>query len=441
MRYDIIYIGGGLNYAGAIVAAKAGKKVLLIERDLQRLGGTCLHSGCIPSKYLLHYAQTQLDLRDAAFRVHKDRLKMEQLHTTIDAVLERATSAIARQLEYAKVTVVEGEGRIVAPYTVEAASKRYRGAQIVIGTGSRPIVPEGCTYDGKRVITSDEALRLEELPATLMILGAGAIGLEFASFFAANATQVSLFLRHDTLLHYAHPEISRALMRTLEEIGVRFITDTPIDRIYIEGETVVAEAAAKRWKFDRALIATGRAPATEAVMTDEIALNRGIVTDAHFETTLPDHYAIGDCNGKLQLAHAARAEVLYVTRRLLGMHPKPVRIERIPKFIHTLPMSYAQVGWTRQTLHKRGIDFSESLFRLSSLTLSGVYGATGGMVVLYADREGFLLGGEILAPNAEELIAIVSVALAGEMDRETMMEAIFAHPTFSEGVGRALAHL
>ena len=441
MRYDIIYIGGGLNYAGAVIAARAGKKVLLIERDLKMLGGTCLHKGCIPSKYLLHFAQTQLDLRHDVFRVHKDRLKMDRVHTEIDGVLSRATKAITKQLAYAKVEVVEGEGIVTAPHIVEAAGKRYEGAHIIIGTGSVPFIPEGYKYDGKRVITSDEALRLEELPASVGIIGSGAIGLEFASFFAANGVEVTLFLRHDTILPRSHPLLSSALMKKLEQIGVKFVTNAQISEVVPKKEAAEVVTSKQKYRFDYVLVATGRRPDTGAVATPEIKITKGIETDAHFETTLPGHYAIGDCNGKLQLAHAARAEALYVTGRILGQNPDIVTMEQIPKFINTLPLSFAEAGLTKFELESRGIDYNESLFRLSSLSLSEAYDAGEGMIILYSDSEHFIVGAELLAPNAAELIGIVTTALSAQMDRDTFLKTVFAHPTFSEGFDRAAMRL
>ncbi len=441
MKYDIIYIGGGLNYEGAILAAKAGKRVLLIERDLKMLGGTCLHRGCIPSKYLLHFAQTRLDLRRNVFRIHKNRLKMDRALAEIEGVLAKATEAIKKQLVYAKVEVVEGEGVVTAPHIVEAAGRRFEGEHIVLGIGSAPFVPEGFEYDGRRVITSDEALRLDTLPESIGIVGGGAIGLEFASFFAANDTNVTLFLRHDTILPKSHPLLSSALMKKLREIGVKFVTDAKISGVKSEKEYAEVTTLSQRYRFDRLLVATGRKPLTDAVATPEITLGKGIETDSRFETTLPAHYAIGDCNGKLQLAHAARAEVRYVTRRILGENPKIVTMEQIPKFINTLPMGFAEVGLTKRELEDRGIDYKESFFALSALTLSGAYDALEGMVILYADSENFIVGAELLAPNAAELIGIAATALSGQLDRDTFLETVFAHPTFSEGFDHAAMRL
>jgi dihydrolipoamide dehydrogenase len=190
------------------------------------------------------------------------------------------------------------------------------------------------------------------------------------------------------------------------------------------------------------LVAIGRRANTDAVVTEKIAIgSRGIETDIHFETTLADHYAVGDCNGKLQLAHAARVEVLYVVRRILGKDPDRIELDRVVKFIHTLPSSYAQVGKIRSALEREGKRYHESIVPLKGLPFAHSHDADLGVMAVYSDEEGFIIGGEILASNAEELVGIIAMAIAGEMDATLAKQTILAHPTFSESLEKSFLRL
>ncbi len=437
--YDIIFIGGGLNYAGAVTAAKTGLKVALVEKSLSELGGVCLHRGCIPSKMFLHHAETIRQSRHAVFTGSLS-LDMPKLQEEKRQIIQNATGAITRQCT--RVDLIEGKGKVAAPHRVTVGDKVLEGEKIVIGTGSSPVIPDGIAYDGKSIITSDEVLDMQSLPEKIAIYGDGAIGLEMASFFAATGVETTLVSRHDIDLKGGHPLLVEAMKKQLESMGIAHLTNHPVTQAKptARGVHVTFEDGSSKY-FETFLVATGRRPNTDVVATDAIEVNRGIVTDAHFETTLAHHYAIGDCNGKLQLAHAARAEVLYVVQKILGKNPAPLNLDHVVKFIHTLPMSYATVGATRSMLESRGMVFKESVVPLSHFTLPIFHDAAGGAVVLYADSEGFILGAEILAPNAEELIAPVAMALAGEMDTTLAKKTIMAHPTFSEAVERAYFRL
>jgi dihydrolipoamide dehydrogenase len=437
--YDIIFIGGGLNYAGAVTAAKNGLKVALIERDLDSLGGVCLHRGCIPSKTFLHRAETIRQSRHKSFQ-GTITLDMKLLQEEKHRMIEAATKAITKQC--AKVDLIEGEGVVTAPHTVRVGDKKLEGKEIVIGTGSSPFIPDGIEYDKESIITSDEVLELEELPENIAIYGDGAIGLEMASFFAASGVKTTLISRHAGRLKRAHAFIAEALEKMLQKEGITHLVNHPIAKAKStsRGVHITFEDGSSRY-FEKLLVAAGRRPNIDVIATDAIEKERGIVTDEHFETTLAHHYAVGDCNGKLQLAHAARAEVLYVVDRIVGKKPKMINLDHVVKFIHTLPMCYATVGQNRNMLEKRGVAFKESIVPLSHFTLSSVYDAVDGAVILYADEEAFIVGAEILSPYAEELITSVAMALAGEMDIGLAKKTIFAHPTFSEAVERSYFRL
>ncbi|BBG65882.1 dihydrolipoamide dehydrogenase of branched-chain alpha-keto acid dehydrogenase [Hydrogenimonas sp.] len=432
--YDICFIGGGLNYAGAVVAAKAGLKTVLIEKEMVHLGGTCLHNGCIPSKLFLHAADTVLQSRRPLFK-SASVLDMKALLSEKETIVTKATEAIRKQC--GGVDLVEGEAKLVEPNRVEVGGDTLSAKSVVIGTGSRPFIPEGIVYDGKSVVTSDEILNLETLPKKIAVYGDGAIGLEMASFMAAAGVETELIWRHDRLLRKAHPVIGEALKAQMEDIGVKLMPNRSIEKASVtsrRGVHITFEDGSEHYA-PLLLVATGRRAVTDVVATPEIEIGkRGIETDRYFETTLPGHYAIGDCNGKLQLAHAARAEVLNVTGKLLGKGVDALDLGRVVKFIHTLPMSYASVG-------SYGEGDSSSVMPMRGWPYAEICSADRGVVILYKDSDDFVTGGEILAPQAQELIAIVSMALAGEMDAKLCRETILAHPTFSEIVERAFYRL
>ncbi|WP_295421815.1 NAD(P)/FAD-dependent oxidoreductase [Sulfurovum sp.] len=437
--YDIIYIGGGLNYAGAVIAAKKGLKVALIERSLDQLGGVCLHKGCIPSKMFLHYAQTVLQSRESIFK-GEITLDMQTLFNKKTQLIDAATKAVARQCK--DIELIEGEGHITAPHQVSVNGTLYEGRHIIIGTGSSAYIPEGINYDRKHILSSDDVLDLESLPKEIAIYGVGAIGLEMASFFVSAGVKTTLISRGEDLLREAHPRIQNAMEKQIEALGITYMKSSPISKAVATDQGVqITFDQGDSLYTEKMLVATGRSPNTAVVATDAISVNKSIRTDAHFETTAAGHYAIGDCNGKLQLAHAARAEALNVTMRILGKEPNALNLDHVVKFIHTLPMSYATVGQNKTMLDAAGIPFHESIVPLNHFTASAFHQANNGSMIVYADEEGFILGGEILAPDAEELIAPVAMALAGEMDATLAKKTIMAHPTFSEALERAYFRL
>ncbi len=433
--YDLLYIGGGLNYAGAVIAAKNGFKVALIEKEMAHLGGTCLHKGCIPSKMFLHYANILRESQNAYFRGTLT-FNMETLVRKKNELCKSANKAVIDQCR--DIDLIEGEGKLIAPHKVEVKGKIYEAKHIIIGTGSSAFIPKGIAYDAEEIITSDEVLEMKHLPKTIAIYGDGAIGREMASFFLSAGVRVTLISRHEGLLKGAHPLIVNSMRKQLETLGMEHLRNHPVIKAQStqRGVHITFEDGSSRY-FEKLLVATGRTPNTGVIGTDAVKVGKGIVTDDDFETTLSGHYAIGDCNGKLQLAHAARAEALYVTQKILGRTPHRLNLSHVVKFMHTLPMSYAWVGETRHTLKKRNADFKESVMPLNRFTASLFHDAVHGMMITYADGEGFILGAEILAPNAEELIAPVAIALAGEMDAPLAQRTIMAHPTFSEALERS----
>jgi len=439
--YDILFLGGGLNYAGAIIAAKGGLKTALVEKNMEHLGGTCLHNGCIPSKMYLQAAETIRASKNSHFE-GSITLNMEKLDEEKEQLLSMATKGISKQCS--NVDLINGEGFLVKPHTVKIGDHTVTAEHIVIGTGALPFIPEGIVYDAEGVISSDDVLNMRALPSKIAIYGDGAIGLEMACFFASAGVETELIWRHSELLRNAHPMISANMKAQLEALGIVLRGECSISsakRTPERGVHIVFEDKSEHY-VETLLVATGRHAVADAVQTEEIEIgHKGIKTDVHFETTLAQHYAVGDCNGKIQLAHAARAEVLYVVRKILGKAPETINLDHIVKFIHTLPSSYAQVGKIRSTLEKEGKKYRESMVPLSGLPFARTHDASLGLMVVYADENDFIVGGELLVPNAEEHISVIAMAIAGEMDVSLAKRTILAHPTFSESLEKSFLRL
>ncbi len=427
--YDAVFIGGGLNYAGAIVLAKNGKKVALVQNDMSELGGVCLHHGCIPSKNLLHRSKTILETKESVFGSHKERLKLEVLQDKIQKHLKNSTDSIKLQCKAAGVKLIEAQGYIT-DQGVEIDGEIVESRYVMLGTGSDTFLPNGIEVDGKHIITSKEALKLKKFPKEIVIYGSGAIGLEMASFFATNGVKTSLMFRGEKISKKIDPVIVERLEEQLKNIGINLISKCSIDKAKIQNDKVeVFTSDGKSISTDMLLVATGRVPNISAIKTDRIKIDKKVVTDEFFQTTIPDIFAIGDCNGKLMLAHAARAEVLNVVDNILGKR-EVLNLSNIPKFIYTMPLSYAFVGVKSST---------KATFPLSYLGIkSAVEGSDLGVVILYVDSEGFVSGAELFAPNAEELIGIITTALAAELDVKSFKRTVFPHPTFSESIDRVL---
>ena len=427
--YDAVFIGGGLNYAGAIVLAKKGKKVALIEKDMSELGGVCLHHGCIPSKNLLHRAKTLLDIKEDIFVRHKDPLKLNKLQEKLQKHLIKSKDSIILQCKSAGVDLIEGEG-FVTDDGVRVKNRTINSRYIIIGTGSSPFIPKGIEFNATNIITSKEALKLENLPKEIFIYGSGAIGCEFASFFSACGVKTTLAYRHDKISRKIDPQIVEKIENQLKENGVILKPNSSIKSAKdTNGSVEIIFDDNKALKTKMLLVATGRVPNTDVIKTAKIKTDRAIITDKHFQTSLQNIFAIGDCNGKLKLAHAARAEVLNVADQIVGKK-RVLNLSNIPKFIYTLPLSYAFVG-------TKGV--KKASFPLSYLGISSAFmGANEGEVILYSDKENFICGAELFTPYAEELVGIIATALAGEMDVKTFKKTVFPHPTFSESIDRVL---
>ena len=425
--YDVICIGGGLNYSAAIVLAKAGMKVALIEKDLNHLGGVCLNEGCIPSKNLLHRTKALFETKEECFEGEK-KINLNKLQKIIDSSITASRNGVKSQILASGVELIQGEAKVIDQYKVQVNDKTIQAKYIIIGTGSHPRIPKGIEVDHKKIITSHEAIKLKNFPKEITIYGSGAIGVEFASFFAINGVKTNLIFRHQNLSRKFPENIDKKIQILLKNNGVNLIPNTSINSAKTD-KKVIIETNNGKIETEMLLVATGRIPNTDAVATDKITVSKGIDTNEYFQTSLPNVFAIGDCNGKLMLAHAARAEALNVADFILGKK-EVLNLDNIPKFIYSIPLSYANIGVTSS---------NSATFPIKHLGIrAAIPYAEDGEITLYADDEGFIIGADIFSPYAEEIIGIVATAITSEIDIKTFEKVTFPHPTFAEAIDRVL---
>jgi len=425
--YDVICIGAGLNYSAAVVLAKAGMKVALIEKSLNHIGGTCLNEGCIPSKNLLHRTKALFETNEEVFEGEK-KINLSKLQEKIEDSISKSRSSITAQIKAAGVELIEGEAKVIDENRVKVNNKILEAKYIIIGTGSYPFIPDGIEYNGKNIITSNEAIKMKKFPKEIVIYGSGAIGLEFASFFAINGVKTTLIFRHENLSRKFPPEIDKKIQNLLEKNGVKLMKNTSITsakgdkKVNIETNNGTIET-------EMLLVATGRRPKVDVIETDKIKISKGIEVNEYFQTSVPHIFAIGDCNGKLQLAHAARAETLNVANFILGKK-ELLNLDNIPKFIYTIPLSYANVGIRTE---------NKATFPIKYLGIrAAIPYADEGEIILYTDEDKFIVGADIFSPYAEEIIGIITTAIESEIDIKTFKKVTFPHPTFSEAIDRVL---
>jgi dihydrolipoamide dehydrogenase len=449
-QFDVIVLGGGpAGYVAAIRAAQLGLRTAVIEKE--KLGGVCVNIGCIPTKALLHSAYLATLLRDAKeFGVDAGTV------TTDYGVAMRRSRRVSDQnskgveflMKKHKIAVVKGTGVLQPGRRVRVGAEEYAaGKAVIIATGSRVKgLPQiGLELNGSTVISSDEALVLEQAPPSLAIIGAGAVGMEFADIFHAFGTKVTLIEALPRILPLEDAEASDALAKSYRKRGIEVIAGATVrkgtparNKVTLEveagGATRTIEAAA-------VLLAAGRAVNTENLGLRECGIeltDRGFIkVDRDLQTTAPGYYAIGDVAGPPMLAHKGSREGVYVAERLAGLTPPPIVYDNVPSVTYCHP-EVASLGLTEEQCRERQLDYVVGRFPFSANGRARGSGETEGFVKIIRDkRYGEILGAHIVGAHASELIHELAVARANEYTVEEIELAIHAHPTMAEAVAEA----
>jgi dihydrolipoamide dehydrogenase len=440
---DLVILGGGSGgYAAALRAAELGKSVVLIEKD--KVGGTCLHRGCIPTKALLHAGEIADNAREGAqfgVRSSFDGIDMAGVNSYKDGVISRLYKGLQGLVSSRGITVVTGSGSLVGPKTVAVGDDTYEGVNLVLATGSYARTLPGLEIDGTRVMTSDQALNLDRVPASAIILGGGVIGCEFASAWKSFGSEVTIVEALPHLVPLEDEANSKLLERAFRrrkitaKLGVRFEgvapTATGVQVTLAGGETLEAELL---------LVAVGRGPTSAGLGYEEngIALDRGfVVVDEYCRTSVPGVYAVGDLIPTLQLAHVGFAEGIMVAEHLSGLPVVPIDYAGVPRITYSEP-EVASVGLSEaQAVSQYGADKITTLtYDLGGNGKSQIL-KTQGAVKLVAEKDGPVLGVHMVGARVGELIAEAQLIYNWQALPSEVAALIHPHPTQSEAIGEA----
>jgi dihydrolipoamide dehydrogenase len=440
--YDIVILGGGSGgYACALRAAELGKRVALIERD--KVGGTCLHRGCIPTKALLHAAEIADHTKGGAsvgVRATFDGIDMDGVNGYKDKVVDRLWKGLQGTLAARKVEIIYGDGRLISPTAVQVGDTVYAGAHVVLATGSEARSLPGLEIDGAKVITSDQALTLDRVPASVVILGGGVIGVEFASVWRSFGAEVTIVEMLPHLLPAEEESSSKLLERAFRRRGIAYELGVRFEGVKDTGNGVsVSLEGGKALDAELLLVAVGRGPVSAGLGYEEagVAMERGFVTvDEYCQTSVPTISAVGDLTPGLQLAHVGFAEGILVAERLSGLNVTPIDYDGVPRVTYSDP-EVASVGITSAIAAERGIETSEITYNLAANGKSVILQTQGAAKVIATAGGGPVLGVHLVGARVGELIAEGQLIYNWEALPSEVAQLIHPHPTQSEAIGEA----
>ncbi|MEX2256578.1 MAG: dihydrolipoyl dehydrogenase [Acidimicrobiia bacterium] len=447
-QFDVLVLGGGPGgYAAALYGAAAGLRMGLVEE--QRVGGTCLHRGCIPAKELLQTAEVLRTVRGAkefGVEAGEAKLDLRASQTRKQQVVDRLTRGLESLLKSRQATVMPGTGTVIpgANPTVRLADgTEVSGDALVLATGSVPRGLPGLEFDGQRILSSDHVLQLEEIPARVAIIGAGAIGCEFASLLADLGSEVTLLEALPRVLPGVDPDASDALARAFKKRGITTHADARVTNIEGTRELTVgfeAGGSPQQVAVDRVIVSIGRAPRSAGAGIEQLGValdERGYIrVDGEMRTTVPGVYAVGDVVPTPQLAHVAFAEAIVAIKSILGEPVKPIEYDKVPWGIYCHP-EVAYAGLTEEQARQRGHDVVTSTHRFVGNSRALIIGEPDGLVKLVSERNGPLLGVHMVGPWVTELVHEGYLAVNWEATPEEIGGLLHAHPTLSELFGES----
>ena len=448
--YDLVILGGGSGgYACALRAAELGMRVVLIEKD--KVGGTCLHRGCIPTKALLHAAEVADMSRESGkfgVRTTLDGLDMPGVNAYKDGVVDRLWKGLQSTVASRKVETVIGDGRLVSGTAVAVGDTVYEGAHVVLATGSEPRTLPGLDIDGYRVISSNEALTLERVPRSVVILGGGVIGVEFASVWRSFGAEVTIVEMLPHLLPAEEESSSKLLERAFRRRGIAYQLGARFEGVKdsADGVTVTLEGG-KTLDAELMLVAVGRGPVSAGLGYEEagVAMDRGFVlADSYCRTNVPTISAVGDLTPGLQLAHVGFGEGILVAERVAGLDVTPIDYDGVPRIAYCDP-EVASVGITSATAAARGIETVEVTYPLGGNGKSVILQTQGAAKVIATKGDGAngagspgpVLGVHLVGARVGELIAEGQLIYNWEALPSEVAQLIHPHPTQSEVIGEA----
>ena len=459
-EFDVVVIGAGTGgYVAAIRAAQLGLKVGVVEKQ-KALGGTCLIWGCIPTKALLEHAhalKVVQNVKEWGVTIGEGAvgIDMNQVQARKDKVVNGLTKGVEFLFKKNNIEWIKGTARIASRGKIDVTDGEARSLsarEIVVATGSVPRSVPGVEIDRKRILTSDEAIGLREVPKSMVILGSGAVGVEFASIFRRFGTQVTLIELLPRIVPVEDEAISAELQKSFKKQGIVIHTGTKLTRAVasatgVDMEAQLPDGNVETLTADYLLVATGRGPVTTGLGIEGLgfSLDRGYVAvDSLFRTGVPGFSAVGDvitfgAGGPPhpQLAHVSSAEGIITAERIAGREPKPINYDHVPACTYCDP-EIGSVGLTEREAQEKGYDVQIGTFPFFVLGRAKMAGETEGFVKIVAEKKyDEVLGVHMIGPRATELVAEATLALRLECTVEELIRTIHAHPTFSEAVGEA----
>ncbi|WP_039804618.1 dihydrolipoyl dehydrogenase [Nocardia araoensis] len=440
---DVVILGGGSGgYACALRAAQLGLSVTLIEAD--KIGGACLHRGCVPTKALLRAAEVAETTQSAAsfgVRAAYSGIDIAEVHRYKNSIVQRLHTGLHGLLTRKNITIVNGLGTYVGERTVVVENMPYTGKAVVLATGSTPRLLEGLKLS-TRVVTSDQALELNFVPQSAIVLGGGVIGVEFASLWRSFGAEVTIVEALPRLLAAEDFWSSKQLEKALHARGVAVRVETRISAAKQVGEQVIVDLAdGGTLVGDLLLVAVGRVPNISGFANTEITIENGcIVTDGHLRTTAPDVYAVGDLVAGAQLAHRGFQHGLYVAERIAGLEPIPVPDHLIPKVVYSHP-EVASVGLTEEQARARHHEIATATYDLAGNAKSQILKTSGGVKVVRAGTAGPVVGVHMVGDRIGESIGEAQLTVAWEALPADVATFVHAHPTQNESLGEVMLSL
>lgn len=452
--FDIAIIGSGPGgYVSALRCAQLGFKTVLIEK-YSTLGGTCLNVGCIPSKALLdsseHFHNAKHNFATHGISIENLKADISQMIKRKEEVISQTCSGIKYLMDKNKITVIHGKGSFVSNTKInvskeDGSNEVIDAKNIIIATGSKPNYFPGMEPDKKRIITSTEALKMNEIPKKMLVIGGGVIGLELGSVYGRLGTEIEVVEFADSILPTMDKSLGKEFTKVLKKEGFKFHLEHKVQSVVNNGENVTLKALNKKGEeilidADYCLVAVGRKPFTEGLDLEKAGLsvnNRGqIEVNDHLQTSVPNIYAIGDVVRGAMLAHKAEEEGVYVAELLAGQKPH-INYNLIPGVVYTWP-EVAAVGKTEEELKALNVEYKVGNFPIKALGRARASMDTSGFIKILADKEtDEVLGVHMIAPRAADLIMEAVVAMEYRASAEDISRICHPHPTYSEGVKEA----
>ena len=448
---DIIILGGGPGgYEAAIRGAQLGAEVLLIEKD--RVGGTCLNRGCIPTKALYRNAEVLKNVKEAnhfGIEIPSYSLNVDKVQARKSEVVNSLVTGIEHLIKANKIEYLQGTGKLIDNHTIEVKTDdgitSVQGKHIIIATGSESSIPpiEGATLPG--IYGSNEILEFDQVPEKLIIIGAGVVGVEFANIFNTFGSEVTLMLRGDLIIKSEDKEISKRLASYFKKSGIKIVNKIQYKHIKKENNTYTVTVEGKKgevsYTADRILMAAGRKPNLENIGLDQVGITytkKGITVDDHYQTNIENVFAIGDVNGILMLAHVASHQGISVVERIMGKEPT-INQKLVPNCIFTFP-EVSSIGESEESLKDKGLEYKTNKFNFMANGKALALGEGDGFVkVIEANNK--LVGVHILGPHASDLIHEAAIILNQGLGVKDVANTIHAHPTLAEAFVEAVLGL